>query len=160
MNEILIVGGIVLGLWIALVFLRAPSSIAFLSLLIGQLVVAEASDDVYGFASGVVGVVTEEHVKLGLLVLPLAVTLLLMRGRTPSSKVSIDAVPNLFVAALSIVLASTYIAPLNSLLEIATNDQLGAYKGIIVVLTCATGLVSAWMNFPKHSSGRAASSKH
>ena len=62
MNEALILGGIVLVLWVGLFLLRVPTSIAFLSLLIGQLLSTEASEDVYEFVASVLNIARIEYV--------------------------------------------------------------------------------------------------
>jgi hypothetical protein len=149
MNESILVGGIVLVAWAILLRLRVPSSVAFLSLLVGQLVSTEAGNDVYELIAGITGVTDSEYIQVGLLLLPLVVTMLLMKGRVGSSKVGIEALPYLFVALLGLVLASALFTPLNSILQIATNDQLDTYRSIIVVAACASGLVSAWLSYPK-----------
>lgn len=145
----LILGGITAGLWLALLFLRVPSSIAFLSLLIGQLLSTEVDDDIYSLISSMMNVPDTRYVQIGLLVAPLVLTVLILHGRVAKSKVFIEAIPLLLLSALTLVLLGPLLDPLNNLLQTATNGQLTAYKSIIVVAASASGLVSAWLSYPK-----------
>lgn len=149
MNPAIILGAIVLVSWVALLWLRVPSSIAFLSLLIGQLVSSEASPDVYSFISSTINVSETQYVQLALLVLPLLLTILLLRNRVPKSKVSIEAIPLLFVVALTVMLIAPLLPVLRDALDTATKGQLDAYKTIIIIAASVSGLISAWMSYPK-----------
>src|SRR5690349_20128827 len=103
MNEMLILGGIGLVLWILLVWLRVPSSIAFLSLLIGQLLSNEASDDVFNFVASILKIPEEDYVKAFLLVLPLVLTMAILRNHVVKAKMFIEALPLLFITALTVL---------------------------------------------------------
>lgn len=149
MNELLILGGITLGAWLSLLFLRVPSSVAFLSVLIGQLLANQASDDVYDFVSAVAQINDPQYVKIGLQVLPLLLTALLMRNRVPKNKLYVEGVPILLVSALTIMLLGPLVPALNTLLITATHNQVDAYKSIIVVAASVAALLSAWLSYPK-----------
>jgi hypothetical protein len=149
MNELLILGGILAALWIGLLILRVPSSIAFLSLLIGQLLSTEASVDVYSFIGSILHISEIKYVQMALLLLPLLLTLLFLRGRVSKAKMGIEALPVLFVAALTILLLAPLLRPLQTILDAATKDQLEAYKSIIVIAASISGLLSAWLSYPK-----------
>lgn len=149
MNETLILGGIVLVLWLFLLFLRVPSSIAFLSLLIGQLLSTEASADVYSFIGSVTNISQLEYVKVGLLLLPLLLTVLILKGRVAKSKLIIEGIPLLLLAALTILLLAPLLSQLNVFAQATSNNQLNAYRSIIVVAASASGLASAWFSYPK-----------
>lgn len=154
MNEMLILGGIVALLCVALVWLRVPSSIAFLSLLIGQLLSSEASDDVYGFVGSLLKISEVQYIQAALLLLPLLLTLLLMRGRVAKSKVFIEIVPMLLLSALTVVLVVPLLTELNVLLSDATKDQIDDYRSLIVAAASISALLSAWLNYPKqHGKG-------
>ncbi len=149
MNELLILSGITAGCWVGLLLLRVPSSIAFLSLLIGQLLANEASVDVYSLISSILHLPEFRMVQIVLLILPLLLTILFLRNRVAKSQMVIEAVPVLLVVALTIILVSPLVPALNELLQSATNNQLSAYKSIIVVAASISGLLSAWMSYPK-----------
>lgn len=159
MNELLILGGITVAVWLALLFLRVPSSIAFLSLLIGQLVATEASTDVYKLISTTLKIADLRYVQAALLILPLLLTVLFLRGRVAKSKLVIEAVPTLFVVAVTILLLSPAIPQLGVLLDIATKDQLDAYKSIVIIAAAVSGLLSAWVSYPR-SGGKHHDKKH
>lgn len=149
MNELLILSGITAGAWIGLLVLRVPSSIAFLSLLIGQLLANEASINVYTFIASVTKVSQLQYVQVALLLLPLLLTVLFLRGRVAKSKLVIEAVPIVMVVALTILLVSPLVPQLNTLLTTATGNRLDAYKSIIVIAASVSGLLSAWLSYPK-----------
>ncbi|MGI9027723.1 MAG: hypothetical protein ACR2FM_02675 [Candidatus Saccharimonadales bacterium] len=149
MNELLILGGITLAIWLCLLFLRVPSSIAFLSLLIGQLIVTEVSTDVYNAVASTLHIADLRYVQATLLILPLLLTVLFLRGRVAKSKLIIEAIPTLFVAALTVLLLGPAISALGTLLDIATSDRLDAYKSIIVIAASVSGLLSAWFSYPR-----------
>lgn len=149
MNELLILGGITAAGWIGLLLLRVPSSIAFLSLLIGQLLANQASSDVYSFIASLIKIPDVRYVQIALTVLPLLLTMLFLRGRVSKAKLPIEALPVLFVVALTILLLSPLVPELNALLEMATDDKLEAYKSIIVIAASVSGLLSAWLSYPK-----------
>ena len=149
MNEALILGGIVLVLWVGLFLLRVPTSIAFLSLLIGQLLSTEASEDVYEFVASVLNIARIEYIKAVLLILPLLLTIGFLRNRVPKPKMLIELIPTLFIVSLTLVLIGPFIQPLQNLMEAATHDQLEAYKSIIVVAASISGLLSGWLSYPK-----------
>lgn len=160
MTELLILGGITAGLWLALLLLRVPSSIAFLSLLIGQLLSTEVEDDLYSLISSMMNVPNPQYIQIGLLLAPLVLTVLLLHGRVAKSKVFIEAIPLLLLSALTLILLSSFLNPLYDLLESATHRQLTAYKSIIVVAASASGLISAWLSYPKVAhSGKSKHSK-
>lgn len=150
----LILAGIVLAVWLVLLLLRVPSSIAFLSLLIGQLLSAEASEDVYGFVGSVINIAEQQYIQIGLLFLPLLLTVLFLHGRVAKAKIFIEAVPTLLLAALAILLLAPLLTELNVLLDSTSNNQIDAYKSIIVVAASISGLLSAWLSYPRSGHGK------
>ncbi len=149
MNELLILGVITLIIWLGLLWLRVPSSIAFLSLLIGQLIATEASADVYGFVGSALKISDPRYIQATLLVLPLLLTILFLRGRVAKSKLPIEAIPTLFVVSLAVLLLGPSIPALSTMLNMATNNQLDAYKSIIIIAASVSGLLSAWFSYPR-----------
>lgn len=158
MNEMLILAGITVVAWLGLLYLRVPSSIAFLSLLIGQLLSKEAGDNVYDFLRAIAQADNSQYFQVALLVLPLLLTILLLRNRVPQGKWVVEAVPTLLVVALTILLLSDLIPQLKTILDTATKDQLASYKSIVVVASSVSALLSAWLSYPKGSSKK--SKKH
>ena len=149
MNETLILTGMMLAAWAGLIYLRVPSSIAFLSLLIGQLLSAQASENVYSFISSVFQIKDIDYIKATLLMLPLLLTMAFLRNHLAKSKMIIEAGPLLFIVALALLLLAPLIQPLETLINIATDDQVEAYKSLIVVAASVSGLLSAWLSYPK-----------
>lgn len=149
MTELLILGGILAALWFVIVFLRVPAFAAFFSLLIGQLLSNEVSNQAYDFVGGVVGLSEFSYVKLSLLLLPLALTLLLLRGRRAKSKLALDLVPALFVSVVTVLLVYPLVPNGDNLVEMATNDQVERYKTVLLIAASIAGLLSAWTSYPK-----------
>ena len=160
MNETLILGGIVVVLWLGLLFLRVPSSIAFLSLLIGQLLSSEASEDVYSFVSTLTNVSKQEYIEATLLLLPLLLTILFLRGTVGKAKIIVEAVPLLFLAALTIMLLAPILSQLDVLLDIASKDKIDAYKSVVVAAASVAALLSAWLSYPRHMHDKKHGKKH
>lgn len=151
----LILGGILAVAWIGLLLLRVPSSIAFLSLLIGQLLSSETGGDVYDFVGSLLHVSDLRYVQMALLLLPLILTILFLRNHVPKAKLMIEALPILFVVALTILLLAPLLEPQDNLVNSATNDQVGTYKTVIVIAASISGLLSAWISYPKaHKEGK------
>jgi hypothetical protein len=160
MNETLILGGIVLGLWLVFLLLRVPSSIAFLSLLIGQLLSSEASEDVYDFVGSVINVPQQEYIQISLLLLPLLLTILFLHGRVVKSKMFIEAIPTLLLAALVVILLAPLLEQLNVLINNSLKDQINNYRSIVIVAASVSGLLSAWLSYPHNAHGRKHKKKH
>lgn len=156
----LILGGIVLGLWLIFLLLRVPSSIAFLSLLIGQLLASEASEDVYDFIGSIINVQQQEYVQITLLLLPLLLTVLFLRGRVVKSKMFIEAIPTLLLAALTVMLLAPLLDQLNVLINGSLKNQINDYRSIVIVAASISGLLSAWLSYPHNAHGKRRKKKH
>ena len=103
--EMLVLGAIIAGLCMLVLLLRVPSSVAFFSLLVGQLLATEASSDVYDFAASMINVPEARYVQLALLGIPFVLTVLFMKGRAKKSQFIVELVPALFVALVVVLLA-------------------------------------------------------
>lgn len=145
----LILGGIIVGFWLLLMYMRAPSSIAFLSILIGQLLSKEAGANVYDFVASVLQIKEPRFIEIALLLLPLILTVLILKNRVPQAKLYVEAVPLLLVSALTLSLLAPLVPELNDLINQATNNQLDSYKSLIVAASTVSALLSAWLSYPK-----------
>lgn len=149
MNEMLILGGLMIGIWVIILALRVPASVAFFSLLVGQLLSTEAGNDTYDFVTGFLHVDEIRYVQLALLFLPLLLTLLFMRGRVKKSSLAVELVPALFVAVVAIMLAYPLIPELKTIVDSATQDRSQDYRTVILMAAAVSGLISAWLSYPK-----------
>lgn len=149
MNETLILGGLLIGLWLLILLLRVPSSVAFFSLLVGQLLSTEAGNDAYEFASGMIQINEIRYVQLVLLLLPLVLTIIFMRGRVKKSMLAVELVPALFVSAVTLMLAYPLIPELQTLVDAATQDRSQDYRTVLLMAAAVSGIISAWMSYPK-----------
>ena len=149
MNEMLVLGAIVVGIWLLILLLRVPASVAFFSLLVGQLLATEASSDVYEFIGGILNVKDIKYIQIALLVLPLLLTILFLRGRVKKSQLLIEAIPALFVALVAVLLAYPLIPELQSVVDSATQNKSEQYRSVILLGAAVSGLFSTWMSYPK-----------
>lgn len=148
------------ALWIAILALRVPSFVAFFSLLVGQLLATEASGDVYEFVGSLLNIPEFRYVQVALLFLPLLLTVLFLKGRVPKSKLPIEFIPALFVAATAMSLLYPLVPALQSALDAATEDKTAYYKTIVIGAASVSGLLSAWLTYPKPHSDKHAKKHH
>lgn len=145
----LVLGIILAALWFIILRLRVPSFVAFFSLLIGQMLATEASSDVYEFISSLLNIPEFRYVQLALLLLPLLLTILLLKGRVAGSKLAIEFLPALFVAATTVALLYPFVPELQESINQATEYKTEYYKTIIIGAASISGLLSAWLTYPK-----------
>jgi hypothetical protein len=152
MTELLVLGAILAVPWLVLTILRVPSFVAFFSLLIGQLLATEASREVYEFAGSILKIPDVRYVQLALLLLPLVLTVLFLKGRVSKSKRLIEILPSLFVAATAVLLAYPFVWQLDQIMHNVSHGQIESYKTLIIVAASVSGLLSAWLTYPKPQS--------
>lgn len=150
MNETLVLGIAVLVLWAAVVYLRVPATTLFLSILIGKLFAEELSLDVYDFIGGLIPGLTTTMVQAGLLILPVILTVVFLKGATMKSKVLFDALPLLFCVITLALFISPYFDVVGRLDEeqriILTDNQ-----SYVVAVSGLVTLLSSWLSRSKHS---------
>ncbi len=149
MNEPYIVLGIIGALWAIFLFLRAPAGVLFLSLLVGQVLASQTATQVYSWVNPFFEIKDLRHLQLALLLLPVVLTLVILRGRVSKPKLSLEAIVYLLVAASFVVLAVDYSWILQQKVE-STENQFGDYKALIIIAASITSLFSAWINTPSH----------
>jgi hypothetical protein len=145
-NAIILIGGIVI-LWAVLVFLRAPATVIFFSLLVGQLLASQLADEVYDLMSGS-SFADTSYISVGLLILPVLITLLLLRDHVSKSRRLIEAGPLLLAAASIIIFVDNYL-DLSQNLKPDQASLLQTYEQLIVSVGAVSSLVSSWLNYPK-----------
>lgn len=149
MNEPYIVLGIIGAVWALFMFLRAPGSVLFLSLLVGQVLASQTATQVYAWVNPLFAIKDFRYLQLTLLLLPVFLTLVILRGRISKAKLSVEAITYLLVAAAGVVLAVEYSWLLQQKVESAEN-RFGDYKAAILISASLASLVSAWLNTPSH----------
>lgn len=154
MDELLVVGAIIAAAWFILVFLRVPAFAAFFSLLVGQMLSAQASTDAYEFIGGVINIPEIRYAQIGLMLLPLLLTILFLRGHVAKSKLGIEIIPSLFVVLVGILLVSPLLPGLERVVYEASQGQIDQYKTIILIAASVSGLLSAWISYPKPHSDK------
>ncbi len=89
-----------------------------------------------------------EYMQLAILILPVALTLLIMKDRITKPKLTIEAIPYAFIAALAVLFASDYIFTLQQQIQLS-EDQFGSYKPLVVAIASISSLITAWITYPK-----------
>lgn len=146
-------GIIALAAWLGTVYLRVPPTVMFLSILVGKLFAEELSDELYGFVINFLPNIEAKFIQLFLLLLPVALTVLLMKGTTTRSRMLINGLP-LFFSLLTLALfINPYINVVNNLEE-SQRILLTENESYIVAFAATITLISAWAphikGLPKH----------
>jgi hypothetical protein len=151
MDPSYILAGVVAALWLAFLWLRAPSVLLFFSLLVGQLLATQIGQDAYSWVSAFTKLGDSRTVQLILLLLPVGLSLLFLKGRVPRSKLIMEAVPMLFVIATGALFAAALVPSINQAL--ADRIDIERYRSLLLICASLSSLVSAWFTYPKHDSG-------
>jgi hypothetical protein len=152
MNETLILGIAVLALWALVVYLRIPATVLFLSILIGKLFAEELSLDAYEVVSGVLPGITTTAVQAGLLILPVVLTIVFLKGSTLKSSMLFNAVPLFFCLVTLGLFINPYFDVVSRLDEeqriILTDNQ-----SYVVAVAGLVTLLSSWLSRGRNLSG-------
>lgn len=149
MNEAFIALGVAAAVWGVFIFFRAPSIVLFLSLLVGQLLATQESEQVHSWVSSVAQVKDFRYIQLALLVLPVILTLIILRFRVTKPKLPLEAISYLFIAAAATLFAADYLPILQQKVQL-TEHQFGAYGSAIIAAASVASLINAWVTYPKH----------
>jgi len=145
MNEMLILGIAALALWALVVYLRIPATVLFLSILIGKLFAEELSLDAYDIVGGVFPGLTTTSVQAGLLILPVLLTIVFLKGSTLKSRMLLNAIPLLFCLITLALFINPYFDVVSRLDEqqriILTDNQ-----SYVVAVAGLITLLSAWLS--------------
>lgn len=135
----------VLALWALVVYLRIPAAVLFLSILIGKLFAEELSLDAYDFVSGIFPGLSTTAVQAGLLILPVILTIIFLKGSTQKSRMLFNAVPLLFCLITLGLFINPYFDVVSRLDEqqriILTDNQ-----SYVVAVAGLITLLSAWLS--------------
>lgn len=148
MNDLIIPIASLAGAWIIFIVLRAPSIVIFLSLLVGQVLATQQAEQVGIWIEPVVRVSDAKYLQLAMLLLPVVITLLIMKDRISKTKLTMEAIPYAFIAAVAVLFASDYIFSLQQQIE-NSESQFGSYKSIVISVASISTLISAWLTYPK-----------
>jgi len=134
-------------LWAVLLALRAPATMVFFSILVGQLLAMELGEDVYEFAGSLARAPDYQYVQLGLLLLPIVLTFLFLKFRVGKSKVIFEALPLLFTAICLLLFTAPLLPVLQDL--ISESGQIEPYKSLFIASASVSSLLTAWFTYPK-----------
>jgi hypothetical protein len=146
---------------VALLFiLRINAAIAFLSLCLGSLLVTYVADDSRLKLSGISTKVTSGNLKLLLLLLPLAITMVLMLKSVKKSYMLLNIIPALGAGFLAVLLVVPLLSPHTTSTVIQTSlwQQIQKNQGLLVAASGTVCLLFLALQRPKHE--RLKHSKH
>src|ERR1700744_797814 len=108
MNYLVVLAALALLPMVVVVWLRVNGAIAFMSLCLGSVLVTYTSSDVDGvfgsFSSSKNTLTTNQWVQLGLLIVPLILTILFTRGSVKGTKKITNILPALAAGLLTALL--------------------------------------------------------
>lgn len=145
--------GSVALIWIIFVLLRAPATVLFFSLLVGQLMAEQLGNEAYDLINQYIAFNDIRYVYVGILVLPVILTLLVLRGKISRSKRIIEVLPLLFTAVAIMVFVDNYLS-LSRNLPADQSNLLQTYEGVIVSAGAVLSLASSWFSFPRSHKGK------
>lgn len=141
MNELLTLAIVPTALWLILVFLRVRGVTLVLSILVGKLLADELSPKLYGSFGGLHDM---RQMQLALLLLPVALTIILTRGKTPKSKTLFNGLALLF-GSLSIILLALPYLDISSKINDTGQNIIDSYQSYILCAAGGVALVLAWL---------------
>ncbi len=144
MNEVLMLAILPAALWLILIFLRVPAVTLILSILAGKLFSEELSQATYDFLNDFIPTIDINYIKLGLLFLPVVISIILTRAKVAKSKALMNSIPLLFAAVSIILFALPYTDFLQKIGEDG-QDIVDSYQNYIVCATAGIALLFAWL---------------
>lgn len=143
MDTTLVLGVVVLAAWLGTVYLRIPPAVMFLSILVGKLFSEELSDEVYNFSINLLPALEGRYVQLTLLLLPVILTVLLMKGTTARSRMLLNGLPLFFCLLTLALFVNPYFNVVDNLEE-SQRILLTQNESYIVAIGALITLISAW----------------
>lgn len=146
-NTVMLLGSVA-AVWIIFVLLRAPATVLFFALLVGQLMAEQLGNEAYDLINQYATFNDIRYVYVGILLLPVILTLLVLRGKISKTKRIIEVLPLLFTAVAIMIFIDNYLS-LSRNLPADQNNLLQTYEGVIVSAGAVLSLVSSWFSFPR-----------
>ncbi len=138
-----------------MLYLRVPVFAVLFSLLVGQVLSLQAGSDVYSFIADLTGLAKLAYVQIALLLLPVVLTVVFLRGRTEKNKLAFELLPAVFTSLTLLLLLYPNLPFMRDILDGATNNQIDGYRSVSLIIASVLGLVSVWISFPKtHHKGK------
>jgi hypothetical protein len=144
MNELLTLAIVPAGLWLLLVFLRVRGVAFIFSILVGKLLSEELAGNVSGWLGNFSNISDIRQIQLALLLLPVVLTVILTRSKTPKSKILVNAVLLLFGAVSLVLLALPY-TDLSGRLGETGQNIVSSYQSYIICAAGIVALVFTWL---------------
>lgn len=143
MDSSIFLGIAALATWLVTVYLRIPPSVLFLSILVGKLFSDELSSELYSFTIKFMPNIDGKYVQLFLLVIPVILTILFLKGTTPKSKMLFNALPLFFCLVTLALFINPYINVVNNLDE-PQRILLTENQSYVIAVSALITLISAW----------------
>lgn len=149
MNPLVLMALIVAVPTLLIVVLRAKAALVFMALCVGAVLSTfvgdSALDMVQTFVRGY-NTNTQALVQIGLLVLPMLLTLLFLSRTLSSSKTLINIFPALLTGVVTLLLVAPLLPPgtANGLYGTEAWNQLTAYQAAIVSVAALSSLAQLW----------------
>lgn len=137
--NLIIALGSITGCWLAILLLRVPAFVAYLSLMVGQILASNLQLNIAGFA----------YSETILVLAPLVLTILILRGRNPASKIARDALPALAVSIVMIIILYPMIPALDTALQEVSSGRVAEYKTWLLVGSSILVFASSLLSYPK-----------
>src|SRR5690606_8516716 len=126
----IILAAIGVGIWLVLVWLRVPAVLMFFSLLVGQMLATQITSDAYEWLSSLIRINEPKYIQLALLLLPVFLSILFLKGRLPKAKMLVEAIPMLFVVASGLFFAADFLPTVQASLDDSIDTA--KYKTLII----------------------------
>lgn len=144
MNELLTLAIVPAGLWFLLVFLRVRGVALIWSVLAGKIFSDELSANASSAAGNFINISDIRQIQLSLLLLPVILTVILTRSKTPKSKTLTNAFVLAFASASLVLLALPYTDLVSKLSETG-QSIINSYQSYIVCAAAGVALVFTWL---------------
>lgn len=148
-QELIILIFVIVIVTLAILFLRVPAFAILFSLLVGNVLSSELSNEAYGFAASIINISQYQYIQAILLVVPLLLTVLFLRGRTEKSKLVFEILPALFAVVTLILLLYPFLPILKTALDAGLDNEIAQSSGSSLIAMAVVGLISVWISFPK-----------
>lgn len=133
------VGGILGAVWLLVLVLRVPSAMAFLSLLVGYILSSELSSKVVSIKYG----------QAILLLAPLLITIVWLKGRVAGSRMAMEVLPAFCVGISALLFLYPIVSVVQNSVNEVTKYKILDYKPYLLVGAGVFVLVITLLTYPR-----------
>jgi len=161
MAPLILLAALVLGPALIAILLRVNAAILFMSLCVGELLVQNVSADTLNIlTSNKIGSVSHSSVELGLLLMPVTLTVVFMLHSVHGTKAMLNVLPALGFGLMSTLLVKPLLSPgfQKTLQHTTVWHQILQAQTFIVAVSAVLALLFLWMQ--GRSGGHSKNSHH